>query len=83
MTHAWNHKGRQTDAPRQTARIFYPGDRVQWLPPAGAFCPQSAQAQAAGKIGSVLRPWGNEYVYADIGGQRLVCSVHYLERVTA
>jgi hypothetical protein len=83
MTTVRNHQNLQDDAPRQTARIFYPGDRVQWLPPAGAFCPQSAQALAAGKIGSVLRPWGNEYVYADIGGQRLVCSVHYLERVTA
>jgi hypothetical protein len=81
MRIAWK-KNPQNDQPRQTSRLFYPGDRVQWLPPEGAFGPHSAQAQAAGKIGAVLRPWGTEYVFADMGGQHLLCGVHYLERVT-
>lgn len=65
---------------RMTSRTFYPRDRVQWLPPEGAFNPQSAQAKVAGGKGVVLRPWGTEYVFAEINGLHLLCSVHYLER---
>lgn len=51
---------------------FYPNDRVTYHPEAGA----------AGTQGTVLRPWGNQYALVDFDGQRVLCAVANLQRVS-